>query len=472
MPAGKTYLYEGIYARIKSHITNGNFQPGEKLKSVRFLSQELGVSPTTVFNAYYKLEAEGLVKAKPKQGYFIRDNLPPLKAKLHKACCKVTKKSLIQEVIEASRQPGMIDFSTGVPGADLLPSDKLHKSIRKAYQKYPAVGTMYPHSYGLPALRRQICNLALSWGRAFHESQVLVTAGCMEAMALSLRAVVEPGDTVAISTPAYFGTLRLMEVLGLKVIPMPVCPNQCVTPGQVERVLQAGQAKAIVLIPNFNNPNGALMPAADKQAIARLAATHRVPVIEDDIYGEVFYEGQRPVNIKTFDQDGWVVYCNSFSKTLAPGFRVGWVIPGRFYDAVYEQKIVHNLSTADLSQAALAHFLEKGRYDIHLRRLRKQMQARARQYSLAFQQYFGRAATAELPPGGYVAWLKLNNGKDSMKLYQEAQREGIGIVPGTIFSPLPEYSNYFRLSIGHDLTPERRQALRRLGQLIHCGEGA
>lgn len=471
MTAEKTYLYEHIYGRVKSNIENGNYRPGEKLKSVRFMSQELGVSPTTIFNAYYKLEAEGLIKAKPKQGYFVQDQLPALVTQPLRECCEVTKKSLIQEVIEASRQPGMVDFSTGVPGDDLLPGNKLHKSIRKAYQEYPTIGTAYPPGRGLPALRRQICKLALSWGRAFHESQVLVTAGCMEAMALSLRAVAQPGDTVAISSPAYFGTLRLMEVLGLKVTPIPACPDLGVTPDQIAQVLRAGQVKAIVLIPNFNNPNGTLMPASHKEAIARLAAAYQVPVIEDDIYGEVFYQGQRPVNIKTFDEEGWVVYCNSFSKTLAPGFRIGWVIPGRFYNAVYEQKIVHNLATAGPSQAALAHFLEKGRYDIHLRRLRKKMEARVRQYSNAFEEYFCRMVTAQLPPGGYVVWLKLNNGKDSMALYQQAKREGIGLVPGTIFSPLPEYADHFRLSIGLNLTPERRRALQRLGQLINREEG-
>ncbi|MCR9102638.1 MAG: PLP-dependent aminotransferase family protein [bacterium] len=466
MSSDNQYLYEAIYARIRANIDHGNYRPGEKLKSVRVMSRELGVSPTTIFNAYYKLEAEGLIVARPKQGYFVQEQRPKVSPQPASAGRAVTKKSLIKEVVEASRQPGLIDFSTGVPGPDLLPGDRVQKSIRKAYQAYPEICTRYPDSRGMPALRRNICKLALSWGCAFHESEILVTAGCMEAMALSLRALTRPGDTVAISDPAYFGTLRLMEVLGLNVLPLPSGGPSGTITHALREAMASGRVKAVVLIPNFNNPNGALLPVEDKKAIAGMAASYEVPVIEDDIYGELFYEGQRPVNIKTFDKEGWVVYCNSFSKTLAPGLRIGWAIPGRFYEALYEQKIVHNLSTSGLSQAALSHFLEKGRYDSHMRRLRRGMRARVAEHFKLFEQHMGDAVATPLPPGGLVGWLSLRNGKGGMQIYQEARAAGIGIVPGTVFSPGDRYDTFLRISLGLPLTDERVAALAQLGKLI------
>jgi|AntRauTorckE5430_2_1112549.scaffolds.fasta_scaffold03350_3 DNA-binding transcriptional MocR family regulator len=468
MISEKRYLYEDIYIKVKAHIQHGNYRPGEKLKSVRVLSQELGVSPTTIFNAYYKLEAEGFITARPKQGYFVQEQLPRVAPGIWGEGRAVTKKSLIQEVIEASRKPGLIDFSTGVPGPDLLPGDRLQKSIRKAYQAYPEICTRYPDSHGLPDLRRNICKLALSWGCAFHESEILVTAGCMEAMALSLRALTKPGDTVAISDPAYFGTLRLMEVLGLNVLPLPSGGPPGALTNALRGAMQAGRVKAVVLIPNFNNPNGAQIPMEDKKAIAGMAATYEVPVIEDDIYGELFYEGQRPVNIKTFDKKGWVVYCNSFSKTLTPGLRIGWVIPGRFYDALYEQKIVHNLSTSGLSQAALSHFLEKGRYDSHMRRLRRAMRIRVVRHLKLFEAYMGDRVSFEQPKGGLVGWLSLPDGVDGMAVYQKARAAGIGIVPGTIFSPGHDYDAYLRISLGLPLTEGRAAALQQLGKIIRA----
>ncbi|WP_425420574.1 PLP-dependent aminotransferase family protein [Phaeodactylibacter xiamenensis] len=466
MISDKRYLYEDIYLQIKTHIQHGNYRPGDKLKSVRVFSRELGVSPTTIFNAYYKLEAEGLITARPKQGYFVQEQLPKAAPGNGDGSRAVAKKSLIQEVVEASRQPGLIDFSTGVPGHDLLPGDRIHKSIRKACQAHPEVCTRYPDSRGLPELRRNICKLALSWGRAFHESEVLITAGCMEAMALSLRALTRPGDTVAISDPAYFGTLRLMEVLGLKVLPLPSGGPLGTMTHVLREAMASGRVKAVVLIPNFNNPNGALLSTVDKEAIAGMAARYQVPVIEDDIYGELFYEGNRPVNIKTFDKEGWVIYCNSLSKTLTPGLRIGWVIPGRFYEAIYEQKIVHNLSTSGLSQAALSHFLAKGRYDSHMRRLRREMRIRVARHFKLVEEYMGDVVATHLPPGGLVGWLSLRNGKDGMEIYRKARAAGIGIVPGTVFSPGDRYDTFLRISLGLPLTGERISALAQLGRII------
>jgi DNA-binding transcriptional MocR family regulator len=230
--------------------------------------------------------------------------------------------------------------------------------------------------------------------------------------------------------------------------------------------MASGRVKAVVLIPNFNNPNGALLSTSDKETIAGMAARYQVPVIEDDIYGELFYEGQRPVNIKTFDKEGWVIYCNSLSKTLTPGLRIGWVIPGRFYEAVYEQKIVHNLSTSGLSQAALSHFLAKGRYDSHMRRLRREMRIRVARHFKLVEEYMGDVVDTHLPPGGLVGWLSLRNGKNGMEIYRKARAAGIGIVPGTVFSPGDRYDTFLRISLGLPLTDERVAALAKLGKLI------
>ena len=321
------FLYEDIAKTIEESIENGILQVGDKLDSVRMLSEKMDVSLSTVYNAYYELEAKGLIESRPRSGYYVKfvpsNELVQPEFKNHKVDVqKITNREIIDEFIQTEVLDDSIDLSNAVPAPDLLPMKKIKRSIRAAYRNDPYNGIRYENYRGNPGLRRQISKLAINWNRAFHEDDIVVTGGCMDALAVSLRTITNPGDTVAIESPTYYALFQLLESLNLNVIEIPGRPGTGINPQRLDGVLEENDVQAVVLIPNFNNPLGSCIPDESKKQIVEIITKHEVPLIEDDIYGELFYGNHRPKTCKTYDEDGWVIYCSSFSKTLAPGFRV------------------------------------------------------------------------------------------------------------------------------------------------------
>lgn len=465
------FLYEGIARNIKSNIETGLLRTGEKLTSVRLLSSELGVSSATVFRAYLELEAEGLIESRPKSGYYVRykpaERLKPLRKKsITPSVRLITNQDIIREVIHKPNGSGVIDLSAAVPSPALLPLAKIKKSIQRSYLNDALVATRYEESGGNLSLRRYIAQFALNWGKAYREEDILITSGCLEALSLSLRTLTQPGDTVAIESPTYYGLLQLLEGLRLKVIELPADPAIGVSPNQIKKVIQKHAIKALLLIPNFNNPLGSCIPDTHKEQIVAIASESKVPIIEDDIYGELYYGNSRPKNCKTYDEAGWVIYCSSFSKTLVPGFRIGWCIPGRFTEALLKEKFISNIATSSLPQAALMHFLQNGRYELHLKKLRQSLHLQHRQYREAMEEYFPAYVRLTYPQGGYVNWIELPSESNALHLYRKAAAKGIKIAPGQIFSAQADYKNYFRISHGAPYNEAIAHGLKTLGVMI------
>jgi len=297
---------------------------------------------------------------------------------------------------------------------------------------------------------------------------IVVTSGCVEAMNLALQAVCRPGDTVAIGSPVYPTFLKSIQWMGLKVLEIP-SNSEGINLEVLDYAIRHNPVSACITIANFNNPLGSLMPDDRKRELVRLLANQEIPLIEDDVYGDLAYGPSRPSSTKSFDEMGLVLYCSSFSKTLAPGYRVGWIAPGRFKEKVAQLKAVFNIATASPNQLAIAEFLTNGGYDHHLRKLRRVYSRQTHQLRDAIGRYFPPGTRVSRPEGGYILWVELPQGYDAFRLYELALQEGISIAPGRIFTLGDKFGNCLRLKAAF-WSERTEQALETLGGLAEMPE--
>jgi DNA-binding transcriptional MocR family regulator len=465
------HLYIEVADRIERLIEKRSLKVGDKLYSVRALSKEQGISLSTAFQAYYHLESKGLIEARPQSGYYIKFSplhtldVPARPAPTDEAV-PVTLNDMISSVYNDLRSDKLINFSLGAPSFTLLPVAKLNKAIVQALRESKDSCLNYEHIQGNGELRQQIARLSFNWGAALSDDDVVVTAGCMEALSLCLKAVTQPGDAVAIESPTYFAIFQVMESLGLNVVEVPTDPAEGVDLNYLAQAIPKFNIKACLFVCNFNNPVGSCMPDAKKKELVELLAKKDIPLIEDDIYGELFFGKVRPKTCKTFDKKGMVLQCGSFSKSLAPGYRIGWAIPGRFKERVIRLKRMTNVSTNTLAQVAIANFLKNGRYELHLRHLRKALHTQCLHYSQAVSEYFPENTRITRPQGGFALWIEMDKKTDSFKLHKRALKQNIGIAPGQLFSSQGQFGNYFRLSYGLPWNHRIEQGIKTLGELI------
>jgi DNA-binding transcriptional MocR family regulator len=379
---------------------------------------------------------------------------------------EVSVLEMIANVFQRITRDDFVNFSVAAPPVSLLPAAKLNKSLVHALRASRNHCLQYENNQGNPELRRQLALLAFHWGGKYTADDVVVTAGCMEALVMCLKATTQPGDTVAIENPTYFGIYQVIESLGLKALAIAADPMTGVDPQQLESLLQKFPIKACLFVTNFSNPLGSCMPDEKKKALVELITRHRIPLIEDDIYGEMYFGRHRPRTCKSFDKEGWVLYCSSLSKSLAPGYRIGWAIPGRFTKRMIQVKMMHTVAGTTLTQAAIAHFLGIGRYEYHLKKLRKALHTQCLRYLQGILEYFPADTKVSRPQGGFVFWIQLDRELNAYRLYREALKHNVSVAPGQIFSPKGQFGNCLRLSYARPWDAEVEEAVRILGSLI------
>ena len=465
------FLYVQIAERLGSQIHQLTLKTGEKLPSVRALSQEQGISLSTAYKAYVQLEIKGLVEARPKSGYYVR--YTPARsfdeAKRERQVNVSEKLSLDEMIAMVHRNfsaDSIVKLSVASPALSLLPQAKLNKSMMEAIRLSSNSCISYEGVQGNANLKTHIARQAFSWGGNILPDDVVTTQGCMEALVFCLRAVTRPGDTVAIESPTYFGIFSTVQSLGLKIIEIPTDPVDGLDLDFLAKAINKQQIKACLFVPTFSNPLGYCMSNEKKKKLVELLAKNEVPLIEDDIYGEMYFGKTRPRTCKSYDKKGLVMLCSSVSKTLAPGYRVGWCIPGKFKTQIINLKLKHSLSSASPTHAAIGHFFETGRYDLHMRNLRKALHTQCLRYTQAIAEYFPDDAKVSRPQGGYVLWIELNKKIDAFELYKQALVYKISISPGQIFSTDSRFTNFIRISFGIPYNDEIEQSLKTLGQLI------
>ena len=465
------HLYMQVSDGIEKMIAEEVLRIGDKLPSVRVLSDEYGISMGTAFQAYYHLEGRGLIEARPKSGYYVRFNhhrFPQLPEAVQQPSVShdVSVKEMISSIYSDIAAPDVINLALAVPDISLLPAAKINKSVVYALRNSKDHCIGYEQTRGNPELRKQIAKLAFNWGGKIKPDEVIITSGCLDAISTCLKAVTRYGDTVAVESPTYFGIYQAIESLGLKVVEIQADPTNGINLDQLQKAIKKFSIKAVVVVPNFNNPLGSCMPEENKKKLVDIITRHSIPLIEDDIYGELYFGKTRPKPCKYYDTKGLVMHCSSLSKSLTPGYRIGWVIPGKFMDEVKQLKRIQNISCPTLTQAAMAHYLMHGRYEYHLKSLRKALHTQSLRYVQAIIKYFPADTKVSRPHGGFILWLELNKKVDSFKLRTEAMKHNISIVPGKIFSAGINYSNFIRISFGKPWNDDVDYGLMMLGKLI------
>ncbi len=472
--AEANHLYLQIAEGLEKMIQDDVLKIGDKLPSVRVLSEEYGISTGTAFQAYYHLEGKGLIESRPKSGYYVRFNqrrfrdLPEV-ARPDRLSHNVTVKEMIESIYGdiAHNNKKLTNLAMAVPHVSLLPLAKMNKSVQYVLRNRPDQCISYAQTQGDPELRTQLAKVCFNWGGKVKPSEIVVTNGCLEAITISLRVVTQPGDTVAVESPNYFGIFQAIENLGLKAIEIPSHPQTGLDLAYLKRITLKKRPAAIVVIPNFNNPLGGCLSDDRKKELVEFITEQKIPLIEDDIYGELYFGKQRPRTCKTYDRHGWVIHCASLSKSLAPGYRIGWIVPGRFLDPIRQMKRMLSISSPTLTQAAMAHFLQNGRYEYHLKLLRKALHTQCLRYMQSIIQHFPDDTRVSRPAGGFVLWLELNKKVNGFELRTRAQEEHVVIMPGKVFSASGHYDNCIRLSYGKPFDQQAEEGIKTLGRLVH-----
>ena len=464
-------LYRQVADKIASLILSGALRGGDRIPSVRRASGQHGVSVATVVQAYLTLEDRGLIEARPKSGFFVRTRvrarvLEPMVSRPSRAATVVEVGSLQARIFDAARLPEAVPFGAAYPSDENLPVVKLNRIMAAVARSAGPRGVSYDMPPGCESLRRQLAKLSLDWGTQLPPDAFITTCGGTEALALSLRAVTKPGDVVAVESPSYFGVLQQIEELGLKAIEIPMHPRDGMDLDALERALKVRRVAVCLAVPNFNNPLGSLMPDEHKRRLIEILARRDVPLIEDDINGALVHSGLHPRVAQAFDRDGRVMLCGAFSKTIAPGYRVGWVAPGRYYAKVKALKLTSTLATASLPQMAIAEFVANGGYDRHLRALRRNFSEQINRMSGAISAAFPEDIKVTRPTGGFVLWVELPKTVSALELHERALAEKISIAPGPMFSASQGFENFIRINCGHRWSPRLEDAIGTLGGLV------
>ncbi|MDB6001964.1 MAG: transcriptional regulator, GntR family [Rhizobacter sp.] len=465
--------YEALAQEIAQAISAGVLRPGDRLPTVRRTCASRGLSPSTVFKAYYLLEARGLIRAAPRSGYFVNPPLPreplpvPPASQPRTDEQEVSINDLVYDILSSVKSRRIVPLGSAFPSPELFPLDDLRKALVSSSRRLDPWSTVDDLPPGNPALKRQILKRYLMQGLTVPPEDLVLTHGAMEGLNLCVQAVTRPGDAVVVESPCFYAALQALERLSLKCIKVSTSATEGIDLNRLAEVLERRRPKACWLMTNFQNPLGASMPTDKKRELVALLARHEVPLIEDDVYAELHHGSDAPPSAKSFDRHGLVMHCSSFSKCLAPGYRVGWIAAGRFAPCIERLKLMTTLSGSIPTQAALGEYLQTGGFDRHLRRLRLALKVQQEALILAVSRHFPAGTQLTRPQGGYFVWVELPATVDAMALHREALAAGISIAPGPMFSGDAAFRHCIRLNTGHPWTPRTEQAVVQLGRMAH-----
>jgi DNA-binding transcriptional MocR family regulator len=459
--------YQALANELSLQIRSGMLRAGDRIPSVRTFTRTRGLSSNTVLQAYHLLEDRGEIRARSRSGYYVAgalatpaaDPYGPPRSSAHNTG------DLAYEVFENARLRSFVHFGNAWPSAQLYPLKRLGRVLAAHARKLgsDAMPPYFPREHS--ELKRLIARRSLEWGFNGKIDEVILTSGAFEALNLCLRAVSRPGDLIAIESATLFGVRSALQRYGLRAIEIPTHPRDGVSLSALSTALRKHRIRACLFMPTFHHPLGALMSDERKRELVRLLASRDIPLIENDVCGELYYGETRPTPAKAFDRKGLVLYCSSFSKSLAPGFGVGWALPGKYARAVHHGKWTSNTLAGIPSEGAIAEFIEQGGYEHHLRRLRRTLAVLEKQCLQAVTRFFPAGTTVSRPQGGYLAWVQLPKRVNASALYRLALANKITIAPGTIFSGEARHENCFRMNYGQPWSARIDEAVETLGRL-------
>ena len=466
-----TFLYRQVVDFISENMDSGTLRAGDRLPSLRKMSKSAGVSVPTVRQAYVELERLRRIESRPKSGYFVRhhsenDIVRPLR-RIPRQPEPLHCRPLMERVYDGINDPTLVPLGIANPSMAKPAAKTLHRIMKRIMSRAEERSLGYASTLGEPTLRRQIAYHYLDVvGAQVEPEEICITNGGQEALLLALKAVASSGDVIAIESPTYHGMLELIDSLGMLAVEVETCPEEGVVLPDLERVFNEHQVKVCMFSTTLGNPLGATMSDDARRGLVALLQQHDVTLIEDDVYGDLRFDGSRPTPAQFISGKAKIVTCGSFSKTAASGYRIGWIVAGEHIDEIARLKRAFSCSSGFLQQLTLAEFLAGGDYSRHVKSLTQVLKANSERMAALVAEYFPAETRTSRPEGGSVLWLELPRNVDAETLFDMAIDAGISITPGHIFSPCACYSNFIRLSFGHPWSERTEKAIERLGQLV------
>ncbi len=478
--ASPTPLYQRLATHYRGAIDAGSLMPGDRMPSLRVLMRQHDVSLSTALQLSRHLESEGWLEARPRSGYFVRRPKrsqiamcaePPMKAMPDPAQFVGVHARVSDFVARGRQHPVKINLSAARCAPELYPAEALRQAAMRVLRTHPNLLVSATSARGNPHFREVLAKRALNLGLTLSPDDVQITNGCIEALNLALRAVAQPGDTVAVESPTFYGLLQALETLGLRALEIPTSPRTGISIDALELALQTYPGiKAVVVVPHLQNPLGSIMPDSHKQRLVALCEASSVALIEDDTYSDLVNStltGDTPLRaMKSWDTTGNVIYCASLHKILAPGLRVGWMSAGRWRARVEMLKFAQTRGNEELTQLAAADYIASPAYDRHLRRLRGLLAAQREKTAEAIASSFPAGTRLNVPNGGLALWVELPDQLNSARVFDAALKEQILIAPGSIFTNSQRFDSYLRLNCGWPHTEDVARAFNRLGEIV------
>ena len=468
----KRYKFEVFTDIIEQHIREGVFKPGQKLPSVRDLKEQYQTSASTIQNGYEYLIISGLVESIPKSGYYVSNRVQEQAKKEPARRQPVVRDPVFKHHLGLTTSQGLgrafSEFNVAAPGDLLIPQKLLLRTMQQVIREEGAGLLRYYPANGAIALREHIVNRAAAYQTPVDPDELLITDGALQALYIALAAVCNAGDVVAVESPCVFSVLEVIRVLRLKVIEVPVAPHTGFDTDFFRKACVAKPVKAVIVTPNFHNPTGIRLSDAQKQTLLLIAQQHQVAVIENDIYGDLNFQGPRPATTKGLDESGRGLLYTSYAKTLAPGIRLGWLAAGRFMQRAEQVRFALGSTVAPLYQETVYRLLHSASYDRHVRAFRMQLARNAYLALNLVSDHFPEGTTVSNPSGGYNLWVKMPGATDMTHFYKACEKIGTRFTPGYTFSFSGSFDACFRLVFADQFSPKRIRAIKAAGK-VGCG---
>jgi 2-aminoadipate transaminase len=472
-----TPLYAQIVSEVRRMIADGALKVGDRLPANRELARTLGVNRNTITTAYAELAADGLITSRVGSGTYIsrmpsfsapRPAEQPIPSAMpwDSLLAVRARDNWLHEMGDFAGRSGVTSLALALPSAELFPLDEFRRCVDHVLRKQGRTLLQLGTTSGYRPLQEYIAaQLALA-GVRVSSDEVLITNGCQQSLDLIARILVEPGEEVALENPTYPGALSMFCDADSKYISVPV-GEKGIDLSVLEDVLSQRRAKLIYVVPSFQNPTGATMDIAARRRLIEIAANHRVPIVEDDIYRELRYDGPAIPPLKALDEHGMVIYISSFSKVGFPGLRVGWIAAPRVVlEHLNRAKQRSDLHASLLSQAAIFEFAKRGLVSKHIKRVKKAYAARRDAMLEALERYFPADATWSRPEGGMSVWVRLPESINTSQLLVQAVESGVTFVSGDHFYSSSAPQCMMRLSFTMATPHAIEQAVKTLGSMI------
>lgn len=469
------YLYHDLEISLREKIIQGSYPPATKLPSIRQMCLQANVSKTTVLAAYNRLEAQGLIEARNRSGYYVRNALnlqsshsislkKPSTSKPTMTPVLISRTQVFLDIMHRGAVFDLISTAQDIPA-----NTQLRRCLSKGMRQQNSSQQLnYDQPRGNRELINQICNNTNLGAGLIQAEDVIISNGCQHALLLAIIATTEPNDIIAIESPAFYGALQLIETLGRKVLEIPSSADSGLNLETLSQAAANWDIKAIIVSPAFCTPTGACMPEQNKMALLAIATTNNFTIIEDDIYASLYFGFEKPRSIYSYDTQGLVILCSSLSKSLSRDLRIGWIASKKYSQKILALKIATVMASSSSQQQGLSYYIKEGHLDRHLKLKRQLLESQKNQLLTLIQQHMSHAVSVSQPHGGLVLWLELNSDINTMSLYKKARAQGITITPGSLFSAQNTYQSYLRISFAQPWSEQRVAAFKLLAQLTQA----